>query len=210
MVEDEKTEVPLFGVLVSAVLGLLFLLPFPSWSKLVNVVTGAAVLMYAGAPLSLGALRRSRPGLERPYRLPAARLVAPASFIFATFIVYWSGWQTVSTLMLALLLGYGLMWLARRLRLDQDPPPIEWASARWLFPYLVGIIVVSYLGNFGAGGILGGVGPFKDVLVGRVASSRCGGTSAASPCSASPSTPSPSTRSTAPRRDQHQPDRAAS
>jgi len=166
MVEDVRTEVPLFGVLMSAGLGLLFLLPFPSWSKLVNVVTGAAVLMYAGAPLSLGALRRSRPDLPRPYRLPAANVLAPAAFVFATFIVYWSGWQTVSTLMVALMLGYGLMGLARRLNLDQDPPMIEWASAWWLFPYLAGVSIVSYLGNFGSGGILGGVGPFHDVLVG--------------------------------------------
>jgi amino acid transporter len=166
MVEDERTEVPLLGVLLSAGLGLLFLLPFPSWSKLVNVVTGAAVLMYAGAPLSLGAMRRSRPDLPRPYRLPAAGVLAPAAFVFATFIVYWSGWQTVSTLMVALLLGYGLMGLARRLHLDQDPPRIEWASGWWLAPYLVGVSVISYLGNFGSGGILGGVGPFGDVLVG--------------------------------------------
>jgi len=166
MVEDVRTEVPLYGVLLSAGLGLLFLLPFPSWSKLVNVVTGAAVLMYAGAPLSLAALRRSRPDLPRPFRLPAAGVVAPLAFVCSTFIVYWAGWQTVSTLMVALLLGYGLMGLARRLRLDQDPPPIEWASARWLAPYLVGVSVVSYLGNFGSGGMLGGVGPFHDVLVG--------------------------------------------
>ena len=166
MVEDVRTEVPLFGVLMSAGLGLLFLLPFPSWSKLVNVVTGAAVLMYAGAPLSLGALRRSRPDLPRPYRLPAADVLAPAAFVFATFIVYWSGWQTVSTLMVALMLGYGLMGLARRLKLDQDPPMIEWASGWWLFPYLAGVSIVSYMGNFGSGGILGGIGPFHDVLVG--------------------------------------------
>jgi len=166
MVEDARTEVPILGVLMSAALGLLFLLPFPSWSKLVNVVTGAAVLMYAGAPLSLGALRRSRPDLARPYRLPMAGVIAPAAFVFATFIVYWSGWQTVSTLMVALLLGYGLMGLARKFHLDLDPPRIEWASASWLFPYLIGIVIVSYLGNFGSGGILGGVGPFQHVLVG--------------------------------------------
>jgi len=166
MVEDERTEVPLFGVLISAGLGLLFLLPFPSWSKLVSVVTGAAVLMYAGAPISLGALRRAAPEQPRPYRLPAATLIAPVSFVFATFVVYWSGWQTVSTLMIALVLGYGLMGLARRFHLDQDPPPIEWAAGRWLFPYLAGIVVISFLGNFGQGGILGGVGPFHDVLVG--------------------------------------------
>ena len=38
-------------------IGLLFLLPFPSWSELVDVVTSASVLMYAAAPLSLAALR---------------------------------------------------------------------------------------------------------------------------------------------------------
>ena len=166
LVEEARTDVPLWGVIISGALGLLFLLPFPSWNKLVSVVTGAMVLMYAGAPLALGSLRRSRPELARPYRLPAAGLLAPASFVFATFIAYWSGWQTISTLMLALLLGYALMALTRKLHLDLEPPPIEWASARWLFPYLAGLSVVSYLGNFGNGGILGGVGPFDHFLVG--------------------------------------------
>ena len=68
--------------------------------------------------------------------------------------------------MIALFLGYGFIGVARWLHLDLDPPPIEWASARWLFPYLIGLSIVSYLGNFGSGGILGGAGPFKDVLVG--------------------------------------------
>jgi len=166
LVEDERTDVPLWGVIMSGALGLLFLLPFPSWGKLVSVVTGAVVLMYAGAPLALGSLRRSRPDLARPYRLPAARILAPASFVFATFIAYWSGWQTISTLMVALLLGYGLMGLARWFHLDLNPPRIEWVSAWWLFPYLIGLSVVSYFGDFGSGAILGGVGPFKGVLEG--------------------------------------------
>jgi amino acid transporter len=166
LVEDERSDVPLWGAIMSGALGLLFLLPFPSWNKLVSVVTGAVVLMYAGAPLALGSMRRSQPEMDRPYRLPAAGLLAPASFVFATCIAYWSGWQTISTLMIALALGYGLMGGARSLHLDLDPPRIEWASAWWLFPYLVGLSVVSYLGNFGSGGILGGAGPFKDVLVG--------------------------------------------
>ncbi len=166
LVEEHRTRVPILGVLLSAGLGLLFLLPFPSWSKLVSVVTGAAVLMYAGAPLALGALRRSQPEAHRSYRLPLAGLLAPLAFVAATLIVYWAGWQTISTLMLVLLLGFGLMALARVLRLDEDPPRIEWMAGWWLFPYLGGISLLSYLGNFGPGGILGGVGPFHDVLVG--------------------------------------------
>lgn len=166
LVEDERTDVPLWGVIMSALLGLLFLLPFPSWNKLVSVVTGAVVLMYTSAPLALGSLRRTHPELVRPYRLPVAGLLAPVSFVFATFVAYWSGWQTISTLMLALVLGYALMAMTRRLHLDLAPPPIEWASAWWLLPYLSGLSAVSYLGNFGSGAFLGGVGPFHDVLVG--------------------------------------------
>ena len=63
----------------------------------------------------------------------------PLSFVFATFIAYWSGWQTISTLMLALGVGYAFMGAARSLHLDLAPPPIEWASAWWLAPYLVGL-----------------------------------------------------------------------
>jgi amino acid transporter len=166
LVEDERTDVPLWGTIMSGALGLLFLLPFPSWGKLVSVVTGAVVLMYAAAPLSLGALRRSRPEVARPYRLPWARFLAPASFVFATWIAYWSGWQTISTLMIALLLGFALMATARSFHLDFEPPRIQWSSAWWLLPYLVGLSVVSYLGDFGKGGILGGIGPFRHLLVG--------------------------------------------
>ncbi len=49
--------------------------------------------MYAGAPLALGALRRQKPDLPRPFRLPWAPVLAPASFIAANLIIYWSGWE---------------------------------------------------------------------------------------------------------------------
>ena len=68
--------------------------------------------------------------------------------------------------MLALGVGYAFMGAARSLHLDLAPPPIEWASAWWLAPYLVGLATVSYLGDFGPGGVLGGAGPFRHVLVG--------------------------------------------
>jgi amino acid transporter len=58
---DERTRVPVFGVLFATAIGLLFLLPFPSWSALVGVVTSASVLIYAAAPLALAALRKQKP-----------------------------------------------------------------------------------------------------------------------------------------------------
>ncbi|MBV8219015.1 MAG: APC family permease, partial [Solirubrobacterales bacterium] len=44
---NKRTKVPVFGVIFATIIGLLFLLPFPSWSALVGVVTSASVLMYA-------------------------------------------------------------------------------------------------------------------------------------------------------------------
>jgi amino acid transporter len=166
-----RSRVPVFGIIVSALIGLLFLLPFPSWSKLVGVVTSASVLMYAGAPLSLGALRRQKPDLPRPYRLPAGHILAPLGFVLATFIVYWAGWSTYTTLMVALLIGYALMAGSAALHLNPNQPEVDWGAAVWIFPYLIGMGVISYFGTFGAptggpGGIIGGVGVFKTVLVG--------------------------------------------
>jgi amino acid transporter len=168
-VKFEKTNrarVPVFGILFSTGIGLLFLLPFPSWSKLVGIATSSSVLMYAGAPLALGALRRSKPDLPRVYRLPAAGVLAPLAFVFATWVIYWSGWQTLTTLVIAMLLGYLLVALSYRLKLNPSAPRIDWAATRWIVPYFVGLLAISYFGDFGPGGIVGGIGIFKHVLDG--------------------------------------------
>ena len=163
-----RTKVPVVGIVVTAFIGLLFLLPFPAWSKLVGVVTSASVLMYAGAPLAMGALRLQKPELPRPYRLPFGQVLAPLSFICANFIIYWAGWPTYSTLMVALALGFALMGVSYALNLNPNRPEIDWAAAVWIFPYLIGMGIISYLGQFPSPptGILGGVGTFKNVLVG--------------------------------------------
>lgn len=119
---SKRTRVPVFGILFATAMGLLFLLPFPSWSKLVTITTSSSVLMYAGAPLALAALRKTKPDLPRVYRLPAAGLLAPLAFVCASWIIYWSGWQTLSTLMVAMLIGYALVALSYRFGLNPAAP----------------------------------------------------------------------------------------
>jgi amino acid transporter len=172
----EKTSirhrVPVLSIIVTALIGILFLLPFPSWAKLVGVVTSASVLMYAGAPLALGALRHQKPDLPRPYRLPHGNVLAPLAFVLATFIVYWAGWGTYSTLLIVMLIGFALIAVSYIFGLNSNRPHIDWAAAIWVFPYLIGLGVISFFGQFGASGstessgILDGVGIFKNVLVG--------------------------------------------
>jgi amino acid transporter len=163
-VVNPRTKVPVLGVIVATIIGLLFLLPFPSWSELVNVVTSASVLMYAAAPLALAALRKQKPELHRNYRLPAAGFMAPMSFVFATWVIIFAGWETYTTLMVAMLIGYGLIAISYRFRLNAKAPKMDWQSGPWIAAYFIGMGIISYLGDFGPGGIIGGVGVFKHVL----------------------------------------------
>src|SRR6516162_5922346 len=125
-----SSGVPWFALITAFAFGLLFLLPFPSWHSLVGLVTSASVLMYAGAPLSLGAFRVRLPQAERPYRMPGAAVLSPVAFIVASLIVYWSGFETVWKLGVAILLGYIviLSYTADRPEL----PKIDWQRSAWI------------------------------------------------------------------------------
>ena len=120
--------------------------------------------MYSAAPLALAALRKQKPELERVYSLPWAHVLAPLSFVCASWIIYWAGWETYTTLMLAMLIGYALIATSYALNLNPKAPKMDWEAAVWIIPYLVGMLVISYFGDFGAGGIVGGIGFFRHVL----------------------------------------------
>ena len=147
----ERTQVPIYGLIFAFVMGLVLFLPFPGWQSLVGFITSATVLMYAGAPLALGALRHQKPGLPRSFRLPAAWLLAPLSFIAANWIIYWSGWEVDWKLYVAVILGYLLMGISRITHANPVHPPMDWTAALWLWPYLAGMALISYLGQFSGG-----------------------------------------------------------
>jgi amino acid transporter len=149
-------HVPLVSILLAMVLGFLFLLPFPSWQALIAIITSATVLSYGLQPPALAALRRQVPGIERPYRLPAAEILAPAAFIIASLIVYWTGWDVNWKLMVAILLGFALMGINYVLSPPAERPRFDLRAAYWLLPYLGGLALISYIGakDFGGRGLL--------------------------------------------------------
>jgi amino acid transporter len=141
-----KNGVPWFGLIISFLLGLVFLLPFPSWHALVGLITSATVLVYAAAPLSLGAFRRQVPDADRPYRMPGASVLAPLSFIFANLIIYWTGFEVLWKLGLIIVIGYVLIGFF--MLFDKEKPPIDWKSAQWLPVYLIGMGIISWQGQY--------------------------------------------------------------
>ena len=143
-----RRGVPWCGLLFAFVIGLIVFLPFPTWQKLVGFVTSASVLMYAGAPLAFGALRRQDPHRHRPYRLPGGPLWAPLAFVVSNLIVYWAGWDTLWRLGVAIVLGYVLLGVSAAFRLNPAVPHMDWKAAQWLPVYLLGMGVISWQGGF--------------------------------------------------------------
>ncbi len=141
--------VPWVGLIFAFLFGLVFLLPFPSWRSLVGIIVGASVLMYAGAPLSVGAFRRQVPDANRPYKMPAAGFLNPAAFVVACLLIYWSGWLVVWKLGVVLVIGYVLMGIS--MAFDSKRPPLEWKSAVWLPVWLIGMGIISWQGQYGPG-----------------------------------------------------------
>ena len=144
---------PWASLILSFVGGLVFLLPFPSWHSLVGLVTGASVLMYAGAPLSLGAFRRQVPDAVRPYRLAGAAVWAPLGFIIANFIIYWSGFERHLEARHRIVIGYVIIGVCMAFD-PQRPklyPPRRGGPASWLPVYLIGMGIISWQGQYSGG-----------------------------------------------------------
>ena len=149
-----RRGVPLFSILLAFVIGEIAFLPFPSWQSLVGLVTGATAIMYGFAPVTLGALRRTDPDRQRPFRLPAFSVLSPLSFIAANYIVYWGSWRGNQKLFLAILFGLLLFGIYYAVTPAQRRPVIDWRASSWVLPWLVGLAVISYLGQFGGHNVI--------------------------------------------------------
>lgn len=123
----------------------LFLMPF---SEILDLNVSAIVFSLIAGPLAVLALRKEAPGLERSFRLPAVTVLSALAFVAATAIILWTGWDSILRLALALILG--LVVIAIRLPLV-PPANRDIRSALWLLPYVIGVVVLAWLGKAGGG-----------------------------------------------------------
>ncbi len=139
--------VPWVSVILTFIAGVIFLLPFPGWQKLVGFVTSATVLSFGSGPLALMAMRKQLPEQTRPFRLPWPGAVAFLGFLSSNLIVYWSGWDIVWKLMIAVLIGY-LILVVQELRNPAATPKLEFRAGAWVPVWLIGLSLLSWLGSY--------------------------------------------------------------
>jgi amino acid transporter len=146
--------VPWVSLIAAFVASLIFFLPFPSWQNLVELITAASVLMYAGAPLAFGVFRLHHNERPRAYRLPLGEFWSPVAFFIANVLIFWSGWTTIWKLGLAILIGWVLIGITFVFRLNPRTPPwekLDWKQFQWLPVYLLGLGIITWQGTYGGG-----------------------------------------------------------
>ncbi|MCW2497624.1 APC family permease [Jatrophihabitans sp.] len=156
--------VPRRALLLNFVIGLAFLLPFRSWQSIVAATSELGLFAYSISAISEAAFRKSRPDQVAGW-IKGMRFIAPLSFVIATLILYWAGWNELR-IALPVLLASGLVYLWQQRR-----EQIGWLDARaglWLLAYLFAILLMSYLGSFGKGPLDVITAPWDSVVVGGI------------------------------------------
>ena len=149
LASTDRRGVPVWSIIISALIGWLCFGPFPSWSKLVQVVTAAAAIMYAFAPIALGALHSRDHDRPRSYRMPVPGALLPTAFISANLLLYWSGYDVTWKLDVALVIGGVLFLVGAAVKHTYTCAMLR--HGYWMIPWLVGMTVISHYGNYGVG-----------------------------------------------------------
>jgi amino acid transporter len=121
--------IPWVSLAVIAVVGCVFLVPLPSWYLLVGYTSSATALTFVVGAVATVHLRRHAPGLHRPFRLPAVRLMAPLGFLASWMFVYWSGYSVLVQVYATVFLGLPLfVWYYARTKGWFETPAKLWLS----------------------------------------------------------------------------------
>ncbi len=141
--------VPIWGLVFTLIAGCIFLLPLPSWYLLIAYISAAGALTMITGGVTLGVLRRTASGLRRPFRLPAANIIAPLGFIAASLFLYWTGTAILNYVVAGVLVGlplYGWFYAPAHLGIRRDVIMIAGAL------FLAAFAVTAYFGPLSRAG----------------------------------------------------------
>jgi amino acid transporter len=135
-----KYGTPYLALIFASILTMIIQIAIPSFPPVALLASITALVPYAAAAMSVPILRKTKPDAPRPFKLPAPKIITGLGFIFATLLIYWASWPWTLIGGILMLLGFPLFLLARTKNL-------QFGKTAWIAVYIVGIIIVSYLGD---------------------------------------------------------------
>jgi amino acid transporter len=134
-----KNLAPTWCLWFNALIGCIFLFPFPTWKDLVGFLSSLVIFAYLAGPISLLVLRGKLPDIERKFKLPCYKLIGYIGFILCSSLIYWSGYTTLKFLtetIVIVLLGYSLI---------KKHSLAEFIANWYLVLYPLGLTIISFL-----------------------------------------------------------------
>ncbi|MEV5753060.1 APC family permease [Actinoallomurus sp. NPDC052308] len=150
-----KYGIPQPAMWLNLAVSFVFLFTFRGWGSLADVISVATVISYVTGPVSATVLRRTCPDLPRPAPAPALKIVAPAGFMFASLLLFWSKWPLTGEVIGIMALGLPIyVYYGWRARFTGWAPHLR--AGIWLVVYLAWMALLSALGSakFGGHGVL--------------------------------------------------------
>jgi amino acid transporter len=131
---------PYLSLIFASVLTMVVQVLIPNFPAVALIASITALVPYAAAALSVPIMRKTKPDTPRPFKLPIPKLVTGFGFVLATLLVYWASWPWTLVGGILMLIGFPLFLLVRT-------HSLEIKRSAWLWVYILGIVVISYLGD---------------------------------------------------------------
>jgi len=144
-----QEKMPLYAIWLNFFVGILLFLPLPGWQNMVSFLVSAVVISYAMGPIALVCLRKQLPEQKRGFRLPLSSPLSLLAFYFCNLISFWTGWETLYKLSIALAVSVIILLCNPYFRKNHATVGLK--ALYWLVPYLSGLMLLSYLGEYGGG-----------------------------------------------------------
>ncbi len=147
---NPRWGIPARALMINFVVGLVFLLPLPSWHAIIGVTGTLAAFTFAIGSVTVIAFRRHGIGTTAA-RIPGMNLIAPGAFVISSLVIFWVPWDTlVKTIPIV---GVGLVVYGLNYFRDRSSVGDTRAGV-WLIVYLAALYVLSAVGTFGGSGMI--------------------------------------------------------
>lgn len=144
-----KKGVPIYAIVLVAVVGDLFLIPLHSWYSLVDFVVVAAVVNFSIVAASVPIIRKTYPNLQRPFKVPFATAWSLLAFVIATMLIYWATYPVTLYALGATLAG-SIVFIYQGTKTKWHQVNIK--GSIWIPVYIIGMIILSWAGSSLTGG----------------------------------------------------------
>ncbi len=142
---------PLYAILFNFIIGMFMFAPLPGWGKMVAFLTSLIAITYAVGPICLLTLRHQLPDYKRPFKLPIATIWGYIAFLICTLLAYWSGWQIIYKMDIGIGMGFVVLFCYHFFTKRGREMQLNWKASIWIWPYFIGLSILSYLGTYGGG-----------------------------------------------------------